>query len=203
MFRVRQVQVVGTHLPVSEIVQAAGVSGRNIFTVRSDAVVEQVSTIPQIVVERVMTTFPDTVSIYARARIPMVGWRPTKGKLFLLDPNGMVIEAVRATTLPVIVGSAPGGRLGSGVVAAVRFAVEALRRVPNGAIALFRFGPRTGLVIVGRAGWRAELGRGTPQTLVNRVAALEALLRTIGNRPLLYVDLRYRTPYATFAGSSG
>lgn len=202
IFTVRQVDVVGNNVPRAEIAQAAGVAGRNIFTIRSDAVVARLGGIPQIVVQRVQTSFPDRVTIYARERLAMVAWQQPGGGLFLVDPDGRIITQVRATTLPIISGTAPGSGLGPGVVAAVRAAVQMLPSEPNGAIAGFRLAPGTGLTIAGKTGWTADIGQGSPQTLSNRIGTLAGFLASIRNRPqpLKFVDLRYRVPYATFAG---
>lgn len=201
-FTVRQVDIVGNNLPRGAIVQAAGVNGQNIFTVRSDGVVARLDTVPEVVVQRVETSFPNRVTIYARARLPMVAWQQTGGGLFLLDPNGRVISQVSTTNLPVITGTAPGSKLGPGIVAAVRYAVQELPREPRGAIQAFRFNPDNGLTIVGRAGWTADVGRGSPRVLMERIGTLAGFLYTIRNRPqqLKYVDLRYHGAYATFAG---
>jgi cell division septal protein FtsQ len=202
IFTVRQIDVIGSNLPRTAIAQVADVSGHNIFRVRSDAVVSRLGTIPQIIVQRVQTSFPDRVTIYARERIAMAAWRQSGGGLFLVDPNGRIISQVTSTNLPIIQGTAAGSKLGPGVVAAVRYAVQQLPGEPNGAIAGFRFDRGTGLTITGRTGWTADVGRGSPQTLTNRVATLAGFLVRIRNRPqqLKSVDLRYRSPYATFVG---
>lgn len=202
IFTVRQIDVVGNNLPRSAISQAADVYGHNIFRVRSDAVVSRLGAIPQIVVQQVQTSFPDRVTIYARERIAMVAWQQAGGGLFLVDPDGRIITQVKTTTLPIIRGTAPGSKLGPGVVAAVRYAVRQLPLEPNGAIAGFHFDRGTGLTIAGQTGWIADVGSGSPRTLTNRVATLAGFLTSIRNRPqrLKSVDLRYRSPYATFAG---
>lgn len=202
IFTVRQVVVVGTNLPRSQIQQVADVSGHNVFTVRSDTVVTRLGAIPQIVVQRVETSFPGRVTIYARERIAMAAWQQAGGGLYLVDPNGGIISQVKTTTLPIIAGTAPDGKLGPGIVAAVRYAVRQLPQEPKGAIAGFHVTEQTGLTVTGKSGWTADIGRGSPQTLVNRIAALAGFLNSIRNRPqpLKSVDLRYRVPYATFVG---
>jgi cell division septal protein FtsQ len=197
--RVRRVVVVGNGLPVSAIVQAAGVQGENIFAVRSDQVVARVAQVPQIVVDRVEVSFPDRVTIYARLRVPVVAVQ-APGGLYRLDANGAVIDRIRVSQLPVI--SEPEGArgVGPGVVAAVRYAVQALAAVPGGSIKAFRYTTGNGLSIVGSAGWTAALGAGPPQAMVDRVGTLAALLRKIQSRPdhLKFVDLRLSAPYAKF-----
>jgi hypothetical protein len=201
-FRVRQVRVVGGNLPRDRIVQTAGVLGQNIFTVRSDRIVARLAQVRDIVVQRVDTTFPDTVTIYARPRTVLIAWQ-TGGNLYELDPDGRIVRQVKTTTLPVIVGTDTGGALGPGVVEAVRFAVETLPAAPDGAIATFQFKPTLGLTIVGKSGWTADVGTGSPQTLVNRIATLAAFLVKIHgqSRHFQFVDLRFRVPYARFTGT--
>jgi cell division septal protein FtsQ len=200
-FRVRQVQVVGANLPVDTMVQTAGVAGQNIFLVRSDEVVARLSTLRDIDVWRVDTVFPDHVTIYARLRVASAAWQDGK-TLYLLDWDGRVIRQVATTTLPIISGVAGSRLLGPGMVRAVQQAVKVLPGVPQGAIAAFRLGPTAGLTIVGRSGWKADIGTGTPQTLVNRVVTLAAFLTTMRARAarLTFIDLRYHFPYARFAG---
>ncbi|HEX6507444.1 MAG TPA: cell division protein FtsQ/DivIB [Chloroflexota bacterium] len=200
VFKVRSVQVVGQNLPENRIVAAANVTGQNIFTVRSDQVVARLSAVREIVVTRVDTEFPDRVTIHAQIRPSLVAWQTPSG-LFVLDMDGRVIDRVPRTSLPIIVGSDAHGALGSGIVQAVRYAVQTLPGAPGGAVSTFRYDPRSGLTIAGRSGWNATVGTGSPDTLVRRIADLVALLQTLKSRPqhLLSVDLRYRTPFARFA----
>jgi cell division septal protein FtsQ len=202
LFRVKHVEVVGANVPVDKIVQTAAVTGQNVFTVRSDQVVARVSRIREIVVERVDTTFPDRVTIYATERTPAVAWLSGK-RQYELDANGSIIRRVVTTRLPVIAGPEPQTAVGQGIVQGVRYAVHALAGVPDGSIARFRYEPRTGLSIDGRAGWTAEVGNGTPQHVMDRIATLAGLLVSTRNRPgsLQFVDLRLSSVYARFRGA--
>jgi cell division septal protein FtsQ len=202
LFRVKHVEVVGAHVPVARIVRTAGVTGQNVFTVRSDQVVARVSRIREIVVERVDTTFPDRVTIYATERTPAVAWL-SGTHLYELDANGSMIRKVVTTRLPVIAGPEPQAPVGQGVVQGVRYAVHALASVPGGSIARFRYDARTGLTIDGSAGWTAAVGSGTPQRVVDRIATLAGLLVSTRNRPgsLQFVDLRLSSVYARFRGA--
>jgi hypothetical protein len=202
LVKVLEVRVVGANLPAGAIVAASGVVGQNIFTVQSDQVVSRLSSIREIAVRRVEADFPDTVTIYALMRTPLVAWRDGK-TLYELDPEGRIIRQVASTSLPVVVGSDTTGPLGPGVVQAVRYAVVTLPQAPGGAISVLHFDPKNGLSITGRAGWTAVIGRGQAQTLVNRIATLSAVLVKVHPRPdhLVFVDLRYRSPYARFSGA--
>jgi len=206
VFRVRRVEVVGAGVPATTVVQAADVLGKNIFRLRSDQVVARLSQVPSIVVRRVDLSLPDRVIIYASVRVPLVAWQ-SGPSLYELDADGRVIRQVRSTSLPTIVGAAASGPQPPGdlvsLVQAVHYAAGSLPGVPNGAVSSFRFQPQTGLSIVGRAGWTADLGTGSPQTLVNRVATLAGLLanKRARTRRLQYVDLRSQAPYARFTGA--
>ncbi len=204
-FRVRHIDVVGSNLPVDRIIQASRVYDQNIFRIRSDQVVSRLSRVPEVTVERVETSFPDQVTIHARLRRAMVAWQ-SQGTLYLVDPQGNIIDRVKATTLPVIIGVNGSGdqpSLGPGVVQAVRYAVDLLPAAPGGGIAAFSFDHQAGLSIVGRPGWQAQIGAGDAQTLVQRIATLAAFLRKIGPRAqkLKSVDLRSSTPYAVYIGA--
>lgn len=201
-FRVREVRVVGADQARGRIMQAAGVTGQNIFTVRSDQIVARLEQVRDVMVQRVDTSFPDTVTIYARPRTALIAWQ-TGRNLYELDPDGRIIRQVTRTFLPVIVGGDTAGALGPGVVEAVRYAVENLPSAPDGGIATFRFEPASGLTIVGRSGWTALVGTGSVQILVNRIATFAAFLTTIHRqaRHFQFVDLRFRVPYARSTGS--
>jgi cell division septal protein FtsQ len=199
VFRVRHVDVVGAGVPAGLVAQAAGVTGQNIFTVRSDQVVRRLQALPQIEVLRVDTSFPDRVTVHARLRTPVVGWQD-RGPLYLVAGDGTVIGQARTTALPVILGAAPPD---PGLIEAVRQARLVLPSAPGGQVAAFRVLPGLGLTIVGRAGWTAEVGSGSAQTLVNRVVTLASILQKVGARSqrLKLVDLRYPEPYLQFAGA--
>jgi hypothetical protein len=53
------------------------------------------------------------------------------------------------------------------------------------------------LSIHGQSGWQAVIGRGNAQTLVARIATLQALLGKIARngQHLSYADLRFRRAY--------
>lgn len=202
-FRVRHVVVVGATGPTTEaVVRTTGVLGSNIFAVRSDDVVHRVSTLRQVDVQRVDTSFPDRVTVYVHMRRRFLAWQDGT-VLYEVDPNGRIVDQVRSTSLPIITGLAPGASLGPGIVQAVRYATDVLPRSPNGSVALFRVNPQSGLVIVGRAGWTASVGRGSPQTLVQRIASLAALLQSQkdAHGSVRSVDLRYPTPYFRRSGA--
>jgi len=197
--------VVGSNLPVDRIIQASQVYDQNIFRIRSDQVVARLSSVTEVTVDRVETSFPDRVMIRARLRRAMVAWQ-SRGGLYLVDPQGNLIDRVKSTTLPVITGVNGGGdqpSLGPGIVQAVRYAVQLLPAAPGGGIAAFSYDHQAGLSIVGRPGWQAQIGAGDAQTLVQRIATLAAFLRTIGPRAqkLKSVDLRSSTPYAVYTGA--
>lgn len=201
VFTVKTVQLVGKGLPSSRILTTAAVSGKNIFSVRSDDVITRLSSVREIVVTGVDTQFPDRVVIHAQLRPSLVAWRTPSG-LFVLDMDGRVIDRVERTSLPIIVGSDRGSGFGAGVVQAVRYAVLALPTAPKGGIAVLSYDGRNGLSITGRAGWHAVVGTGSPQSLVRRIAELVAILKTAARKSesLVTLDLRYPKPVGRFVG---
>ncbi|GAC1644004.1 MAG: hypothetical protein NVS4B2_33650 [Chloroflexota bacterium] len=199
-FRVHHVVVVGGSANAEAVARTAAITDRNIFTVRSDDVVRRLAVFKTFDVQRVDTTFPDRVTVYVHVRRRFLAWQdgPT---LYEVDPQGRIVGQVRSTRLPVIQGMAAGGELEPGIVQSVRYAAETLPGAPNGAVAVFRTDPKSGLVIVGRMGWTAYAGQGTPQQLVNRIAWLRSLLADphVRHRRIQSVDLRYTTPVLRYA----
>ena len=197
VFRVRHVTVVGADVP--GIAQTAGVLGQNIFTVRSDEVVQRLQQLHQIEVLQVDTQFPDRVTVHTRLRVPVVAWRSGRA-LFLVDAGGTITQPTKATRLPIVLADRPPD---AALVAAVRQAQVVLPAQPSGGVAAFQVQPRLGLTIVGQSGWTAKVGSGSAQTLVNRVVTLAAVLPRLGDRSkqVKLVDLRYRAPYVQFAGA--
>lgn len=199
VFKVTTIEVVGPGLPQARILAAAHISSANIFTVKSDVVVARLSSVREIVVTGVQTSFPNRVIIHAQVRPSLVAWQTPSG-LFVLDTDGRVINRVAHTTLPIIMGAGRNGGFGPGIVEAVRYAVQALPAAPKGAIATFRYDQTSGLSIDGRAGWHAVVGTGGPVALVQRIAELVAVLQRAPTRAqsLVTIDLRFPKPVARF-----
>lgn len=191
-FRVRTVHVVGAHLPAGTIARVAAVSGRNIFRLRTDQVIDRLATLRAVRVLKVDASFPSTVTIYARIDRPVLAWRQGRG-LVLLDASGVQIGRVSTTALPVVTGfRAPSATQ----VQAIRYAVRVLPASVDGAVAGFTVAPRVGLQVAGKTGWRATLGDGSSRTMVVRVGALAAILNSMParDRRLLTADLRFDQP---------
>jgi cell division septal protein FtsQ len=195
-YRVRRVDIVGTNVPSTAIAKAADVLGHNIFRLRSDAIIRRLAAVPSVEVSRVTTTFPDTVTIFARVRTAYAAWQ-VGGVIELLDDTGRIIGQTKWTSLPVILGLPGMHPPGFAVLQAARYALQALPSAPDGAVLHLQTDPKLGLVIIGRSGWQAVVGSGAAQLLVQRVATLSALLIAIARRSqrLQYADLRYREPY--------
>jgi len=196
VFRVRHVQVVGTTAP-PDVVQASGVMGANIFTVRSDQVVARLQVLRTLEIDRVETRFPNSVTVYARLRPRMVAWKSGRS-LYELDSQGRPVQQVASSSLPEITTTDGNSLPSSSVVQALHFEAPALVRSAHGTVVVYEYASKTGLTVRGSTGWTGEIGNGSAQTLANRLATLSALLDTLrrqGKR-LDYADLRYRVPYA-------
>lgn len=202
VFRVRHVTVIGANLPTDTIVQAAAVTGQNIFTVRSDQIIARLASVREIEVSKVDTSFPDGVTIYASLRQAAVAWH-TGSALYEVDQAGAVIRQVTTTTVPIIQGADAHGQIGPGMVEAVLYAQQVLPKVANGAIASFQVTPQNGFEIVGKTGWTAIVGEGAPQLMATRVSTLVEILKKapLHTGQLRLVDLRPSQPFARFIGS--
>lgn len=212
-FRVSRITVVGATGARDEIETATGLVGANIFTIRTAPTLEEARRVPDILVCGVTESIPNTISICARKRVPVLGWK-TKLDLYMVDIYGRLISVVSSTTLPVVrdttpYARSPGEYVDPWIVTAARWA---LRELPNARLAGFTLGARHGLTIRSAQGWRAVIGRpDTPVTVARRVATLKALLaHAVKNRRrLIYADLtganilvRLR-PAAPVIGGSG
>lgn len=196
VFSVQHVEVVGTGLPVQSILKVADVTGKNIVRLRSDAVVTRLQALPSIEVTRVRTVFPNTVTIYARRRVPYLAWQ-AGAQTYLVDATGRLLGPTGTTTLPVLAGPARSNPPGFAVLQAARYAAGVVASSPDGTVQRLEVDPALGLVIVGKSGWRAIIGTGDPQALVNRVAELSSVLKSIrnGGQRLKFADFRYRGSY--------
>lgn len=200
IFTVRSVDIVGNNLPRDAMAQAAGVTGQNIFAVRSDDVVSRVSAIPSIRVLRVEIAFPDRVVIHASVREPIVGWRRATG-ISLIDDTGQKVGESSGTQLPIITGGvSPPSRA---VVLAVRFAAHFLAETINGIPSGYSQNSSGGLTISGKSGWTAIVGRGSAGLLIRRIATLGALLKELAktSKQLGTVDLRTQNAVFKLAGT--
>lgn len=197
VLKVRSVEVVGARLPVASIIRTSGVSGQNIFTVRSDTVIDRLASLPRVQVDRVETQFPDKVTIFARLRPAAVAWQ-SGAQTWLLDANGLRLQTVRLTAFPIISG---GNRPpGPAVIEAVRYAARVLPGEPDGNIAGYTIDPRLGLVVSGKSGWKATIGHTGIQSMVGRVAKLAALLRRLAKiqQQISSADFRFSPAIVRF-----
>jgi hypothetical protein len=196
VFPVRRVNVVGANLPITEIIQTSDVTGRSVFLIRRDEVINRLRRIPSIAVTRVEASFPDTVTIYAERRQPYIAWR-RGSTTYLLDVNGNVIGTTTSPTLPLIVSTGNAGEPDFATMQALRYSTTIIPHQPDGALAPAQFDPTYGLVVVGQSGWYAVLGSGSAQELGTRVATLAELLLYIAGQgqSLRWADLHLRYGY--------
>jgi len=199
VFKVQTIQVVGAGLPAAAMADAAAVSGQNVFTVRSDLVIDRMASLPAVEVTRVETDFPDRVVIYARLREPAIAWQSAHGTL-LIDRYGHVLGPATRSTLPLVSGPQPPD---SDTITAVKYALRLLPAAPDGAVAGFSLDRSTGLSIHGRSGWQAVLGSGTAQNLVIRIANLQVVLNTVARngQRLATADMRHGGAFYHVRGS--
>jgi hypothetical protein len=205
-FRVARVTVRGPQSAVGSIESATGIIGDNIFTIRAAAIATAAGRIPNVLVCGVTVSLPNTVSVCARLRRPVLGWK-TKGGLFLVDKFGRVIATVDSTSLPVLRDTTRVpvslGRYVSPWV--VLTATTMLRMLPDARIKAFTLKQERGLVARSSTRWKAVIG--DPEsglTISQRIATLKALIargEKMG-RLLRFADLTGSTVTARFHRAS-
>jgi cell division septal protein FtsQ len=203
VFRISHIVVVGAHVPANQLAAAARISGKNIFTVRTADILRRLQQIPEVIITGVSLDLPNTLTISAQLRRPVVAWAQV-GALYLVDGQGRVLYRVQHTNLPIVHDYTsehirPGDYLNAAVTRAVIYTQQMLA---NSRIEEYSLGQQRGIIIRSADGWQAVLGIPTGRALATRIAILRALLTQTQHHDqhLLYVDLRYRIPYATFAG---
>ncbi len=201
-FRVAKVQIVGGNLPANRMIHDSGAIGRNVFTVRAASIVQRLERIPSILVLGVDVSLPNVVTVRAEMSRPIFGWRQS-GKLYLVDKYGRLVDSAQRTTLPVVDNNTHqqfrlGGYIDPRIAMAVPYTEQTL---PRAGIRWFNLGRTRGLMIHSQQGWGAVLGRPTGRRLVTRIATLKAFLAATAHdgRHLTWIDLRSRSPYASFS----
>jgi hypothetical protein len=199
-FRVSSVTVVGHNLPISTINAKSGVQGKDIFTVRSaNVLANERRLVPKILVTGVQVALPNSVTVQAQLRMPVLGWR-TKTSLFLVDKYGRLIKPVGATGLPTIRDTQPGVSTLGGYVDPndITTAIYALHALGNPDLRL-TLDVKRGLVIRSATGWKAIMGTPTGLELVRRIATLKQLLVVASQKKkhLHTIDLTLNPPYVS------
>jgi hypothetical protein len=152
----------------------------------------------------VETSFPDRVMIRARLRRAMVAWQ-SRGGLYLVDPQGNLIDRVKSTTLPVITGV-------NGVVISPRLDPASCRRCATRCNSCRRrpVAESPPLVTIIKPDYPSSVvldGRPKLALVMLKpwcsVSPRSRPFRTIGPRAqkLKSVDLRSSTPYAVYTGA--
>jgi cell division protein FtsQ len=137
---VRSVQVTGTHLvPASAVTAAADVpDGTPLLRVDTAAVERRVEAIRDVASARVTKSWPNTLVIAVRERVPAVAVRMSGGGYDLLDTTGVVVRwaARKPASLPAYLTSQPGNGLrGDPDLGAATAVLAALPRWLAGSVA--------------------------------------------------------------------
>lgn len=199
-FAVRSVEVTGNRLvPADRIVEAASITGQNVFLVGSRQVESACLAIRPLRSVAVTYVWPNVVKLEVVERRPFATWR-TGGAAYLVSEDGVILApAAGDGPLPVILDGDAQPVVVGGTVDG-----ELLREAAYLAAALGPLGlngrdlehSRTyGLTASGENGLRVAFGRGD---LPEKVATLRALLGGLAGRrvPVQFVDLRLKDrPY--------
>jgi cell division protein FtsQ len=127
---VRHVRVTGNGgVPAAQIRAAAGIPGGTpLARLDEAAAARRVEAIPQILSARVSRSWPDTVVIAVRQRVPALAVAAPGGLFDLVDVDGVVVSRVPARPAGMPLLTAPPARLRASP--AVRAAVLVLRGLP-------------------------------------------------------------------------
>jgi cell division septal protein FtsQ len=197
IFRVRQVDVVGAHwLPPAAVVQAANLSGRNIFQIDTGAVSNQILALG--VPEQVTVHYqlPNTAIIDVSERLPAYIWKvdPT---LYLVADDGTVLGPTSREGEAVIVVDSDhrpvqvGQKVDVAVLREASYLEQVLPKAAGLSPHYFLYSRALGLVVPTADGFQVVVG--DSQQLGERLAdfgpALQAA-RAQQPRPT-WVDLRF------------
>jgi cell division septal protein FtsQ len=193
VFKVARVEATGQNLlTYSEVVQASGVLGANVFTLDRRRVAEAVLGLGTLRSAEVAVALPNVVRIAVVEYEPRYVWL-AGAESYLVDERGVVLGAARGQpTLPAVrepdgAARKRGDRVTlSALQAAARLATAWPSRL--GEAPACEYGPN-GLVLASKA-WRAELGDGA--NLEAQVLALGAVLDEVksADKEFSFVDLR-------------
>ncbi len=198
-FRVSHISVQGRNLPVAAIVRSSGAEGRNIFTIRGASIVHSLEQVPNVFVNGVNISLPDTVIIRATARKPVFAWRQGSS-LFQVDQYGRLISRVASTSLPTVQNNSGrayglGDYISPAVTLGVVYSIKTVRNVGI----RFVLGKRRGIYLYSKQGWFADLGIPSPRQLVVKIATLRSFINKKSSRRLISVNLLSRSPFARYA----
>lgn len=206
IFAITQVTVAGNQsITAKEITRTAGIPlGNNIFKVNLKDAAARVEAIPAVKEARLERHLPGRVEILVTERraVALVSGR---GGFYGLDDTGVCIGKFQASfPLPVVtgVGTAPnpGGKLGT---AGFKTAVVLLTALDESLIPqLSEIHVTPYQVIEAYTADGIKVYFGQPERLAEKGAALECILKTVGNRRVEYVDLKVASrPVVKFAGA--
>lgn len=191
---VERVEVAGTYLlSIQEVAVAAGVEGRNVFTIDRRRVADSVRELGVVEEVEVAVALPASVRIRVVEKPPKYIWQ-SSAESYLVDEQGLVLGPVPgAVGLPTVRETeGPPRRRGDVVdAAALRLAAKLVSLWPAslGEGPVYEYGPR-GLAVM-TADWRAELG--DEEDLEAKMGVLAAIVEraNAAGSALEYVDLRF------------
>ncbi len=220
VFRVEQVNIVGTHNDVLiRSIQHMGLRGQNIFFMDVATLKERIETSPRVASANLDKQWPNQVTVSVVERTPVLLWHTAQGT-YSVDKQGVVIAPVSETPganqLGTVVDTTgqvgkssaihPGVHLNQ---ADIMFALDVLNRLPqvtgiskftlryNGTIYAktdAQGGSSSGgsYIVDSPGGWLAYLGGADDANpLDNRLIELQQILNLVQQSHLATVDLRY------------
>lgn len=196
-FYVFQFNIVGTRLlTYSEIEQASGLRGYNIFFIDPRAVERALVKMPEVKAARVTTRLPNDVTIEIEERQPIGVWL-RGAETYWVDAEGILMRMrAQLPELPVV-RDLDAGTLVVGQRAPVNaFAalVALCAAMPDSPRAL-EWSSARGIAFTDERGWKIYLG--TADDMPGKIAILRALVAQLvaQNARIRFIDLGKGTPY--------
>jgi cell division protein FtsQ len=175
---VRHVRVTGTdaQVPAAAVRAAAGIAlGTPLARLDAAAAARRVERLPAVLSARVSRSFPDTVVIAVRPRVPALAV-PAAAGYALLDAAGVTVSSATAVPAGVVLLTAPPPVLrGSPAVRAAALVVE---RLPAQLRALVRSVSATGTTVTLLLAGGITVVWGGPEQAAQKAAELDELLGT-------------------------
>lgn len=190
----RDVQVSGNrHTSRAAVLRAAGLLGAPpLVDLDAAAISRRVDRLPWVASTTVDISFPSTVSIKVRERVPVAAVRLEAGGFAICDPTGRVLEdvATRPQSLPVVTTGGPVGPPGSSLPPADRELALVAADMPESMVSLSRtiVASSEGAEVLLANGIKALVG--SEASLSQKFVSLVTVLHHGGLAGVAEIDLR-------------
>jgi cell division septal protein FtsQ len=177
-----------------------GLEGPNELLLSPHELEKELEHMPAVKTAQVSAQLPDRLSVSIEERTPEAAW-VAGADIFRVASDGMVIDRGSPDGLKVVIGQVagtpvkPGDTIDPNVIKGAEELRAQLAGQSGFASQRIQYSPTDGLAVVGDNGLIAMFG--TPTDLGLKLAELQRIVQLAQDKksPLVFVDLRYKTPY--------